>query len=142
MKRLAGSIRLAALIALGSLPGLARAEATWVQIAVDPTRDVEVGWAEGEYTGDEVRFEDLEHAAFVLTNRSAVSQSPSALTISSGDPSSLEMVTLTAVSGRTTHMTSVMNPTGFDVLSFDPGWVLDGGESVSVAVEATAAEAE
>jgi len=142
MKRLAGSFRLAVLIALGSLPGLARAEASWVQIALDPTRDVEVGWAEGEYTGDEVRFENLERATFVLTNRSTASQSPPELTISSSDPSSFAMVTLTAVSGRTTHMTSVMNPTGFDVLSFDPGWALAGGESVTVAVEATTSEAE
>ena len=137
--RLAGVFRLAALIALGSLSGVVRAEAPWVQIAVDPTRDVEVGWADGEYNGGEVRFENFERETFVLTNRSMVSQAPLELTIASSDPSWFEMVTLTTISGRTTHMTSVMHPTGFDVLSFDPGLTLDGGESITVTVEATPA---
>ena len=137
--RLAGSFRLAALIALGSLPGAVRAQAPWVQISIDPARDVDVGWAEGVYSEDQVRFEDLEHATFVLTNRSTVSQAPSELTIASSDPSRFGMVTLTAISGRTTHMTSVMNPTGFDVLSFGPGLALAGGESLTVTVDATGA---
>ena len=111
-----------------------------MQISLDPARDVEVGWADGNYSEDQATFENFERRAFVLTNRSTVSQAPSELTISSSDPSQLEMVTLTAISGRTTHMTSVMNPTGVDVLSFDPGLTLAGGESVSVTVEATAAE--
>jgi len=139
MMRLAGGYRLGALIALGSLSGAPalRAEAPWLQISIDPSRDVEVGWAEGEYDGDQVRFENLERVTFVLTNRSTVSQAPPELTIASSDPSRFRMVTLTAISGPTTHMTSVMNPTGFDVLSFGPRLALGAGESLSVTVEAT-----
>ena len=162
MMRLAGGFRLAALVALGSLPGAVRAQAPWVQISIDPARDVDVGWAEGDYNEDQVRFEAMsitcsnqsmratigsegscekvEHATFVLTNRSTVSQAPSELTIASSDPSRFGMVTLTAISGRTTHMTSVMNATGFDVLSFGPGLTLAGGESLTVTVDAVRAQ--
>ena len=141
MMRLAGGFRLAALIASGPLlvvPALLAA-GSWVEISIDPLRDVVVGWAEGDYTEDEATFENPERAAFVLTNRSAVAQAAPELTIALSDPSQYEMVTLTAISGRTTHMTSVRNPSASDVVSFDPGLRLASGESLAVDVEATPA---
>ena len=137
MMRLAGVFRLAAPLVLASFPAWG-----WVQIAVDPARDVDVGWAEGEYTGDEVSFASFAGGTFVLTNHAASAQPVADLTVSLGDPSRYEMVTLTAISGPRTHMTSVMNPTGSDVLSFDPGLVLGAGESVDVAVEIVPAVAD
>jgi hypothetical protein len=139
MMRLAGVFRPAALIALTSLPAWG---SPWLQIAVDPARDVDVGWAEGDYTGDEVSFASFAGGTFVLTNHSAAAEPVAELTISLGEPSRYEMVTLTASSGRTTHLTSVMNPTGSDVLSFDPGFVLGAGESVDVSVDVTPAGAD
>jgi hypothetical protein len=137
MMRLAGVFRPAALIALAALPAWG-----WVQIAVDPARDVDVGWAEGDYTGNEVSLASFAGGTFVLTNHSAAAEPAVELMVSLDDPLPYEMVTLTAISGERTHMTSVRNPTGSDVLSFDPSFVLRPGESVDVAVEVEPAGAD
>jgi len=153
MTRLGGLFRLAAPLALMSA-SLVRADSSplpmnesysssadaWIEIALDPRSDITVAWADGDSTKDEVGFRSFEGAGFVLTNRSSTERSLPDVTVSSSAASLLKMLTLSATRAGRTHMVSVMNPTGTDVLSFDPGFVLDGGESVSIAVEATPAD--
>ena len=146
MKRLAGVFRPVA-FALAFVPAFAAepssppqsSDTPWIQITVDPQPGIAVAWADDDYSGDEVPLRGSRGGAFVLTNSSGLTQRVGNVTVSSNDPSRLEMVTLSATTGRTTHMASVMNPTGADVLEFDSGFALGAGESVSVTVDATPA---
>jgi hypothetical protein len=136
MKPSAETVGAAVLLALFSAGGSRADEGSGpVRIAVGGG-DVAVAWADGDYGEQSASLAGTGPAEVVLINRSEAPRPISDLAVSS-DPARIEMVTLTATSGPRTHMTSVRNPTGEDVLSFDPGLVLGGGESIDVAVETT-----
>ena len=119
-----------------SAGSIGAADVSAVGISLEPASDVVVAWADGSYDARAATLDATAPSTIVLTNTANGRRAPAAITVTS-DPAAVAMVTLTSVTGPVTHMASVMNPTGRDVLRFGPSFALDGGESVAVTVEAT-----